>query len=121
VHVAWERIHWDIFLCSFWIWAYLFIFAASVVKLFYTRGRHLGAFVLVMLSLVMLGASLVVALVEIAMNRYSYPTQFVFYLMVAVCPLLLNEKIRPMAPVAFKNALMEDESLTVGTRDAAQM
>ncbi len=121
LHVAWERIHWEIFLCTFWIWAYLFIFAASVIKLFSAKGHHLGAFVLVMLSLVMLGASLVVALVEIAMNRYSYPTQFVFYLMVAVWPLLLNGKIRPIAPVGFGNASVADESITVSTQDAAQM
>jgi hypothetical protein len=87
-HVAWERMHWSFFMSTYWVWGYLVILALSLVQLLRFRGRHLGAFLLFVLTLVALGAGLVVSLVEIAMNRYSCPTQFVFYLTVALAPLL---------------------------------
>ena len=60
----------------------------SVTQLVRFRGRHFGAFLLLVLTLIPLGASLVVCLVEVATDRYSYPTQFVCYLSVALAPLL---------------------------------
>ncbi len=99
--VAVERLHWSLFLSRFWIWAFLAITALCAIRLVLSRGRHLGAFLLLILSLVSFGGGLVVALVEIAMNRYSYPTQFIYYLIVACSPLLwvagtqLNQLQRP--------------------------
>ena len=90
VHVAWERTHWRFFMSPGWVWGYLVVLALSLAQLLRSRGRHLGAFLLFILTLVALGAGLVVSLVEIALNRYSCPTQFVFYLTVAVAPLLWN-------------------------------
>jgi hypothetical protein len=61
--------------------------ALSAAQLGRLRGRHPGAFLLLVLTLIPLGASLVVCLVEVATDRYSYPTQFICYLLVALCPL----------------------------------
>jgi hypothetical protein len=87
-HVAWERAHWRFFMSTYWVWGYFVVLALSLAQLLRFRGRHLGAFLLFILTLVALGAGLVISLVEIAMNRYSCPTQFVFYLTVAAAPLL---------------------------------
>ena len=88
VHVAWERTHWRFFMSTYWVWGYLVVLALSLAQLIRFRGRHLGAFLLFILTLVALGAGLVVSLVEIGMNRYSCPTQFVLYMAVASAPLL---------------------------------
>jgi hypothetical protein len=95
VHVAWEQVHWELFLSRWWLVAYVGIFAAGVLRLCQSRGHNLEAFMIVTLCLLVLGAGLVVALVEIAMSRYSYPTQFVFYLVVALSPALLKSSPRP--------------------------
>jgi len=58
------------------------------MKLVRSRGRHLGAFILTVLTLMALGSAAVVCLVETACDRYSYPTQFIYYLSVALLPLL---------------------------------
>jgi hypothetical protein len=86
--LAWQSLHGVIFQNMFWTWAYFAVLALSVVQLLRFRGRHLGAFLLCTLTLIPLGASLVVCLVEVATDRYSYPTQFVCYLSVALAPLL---------------------------------
>jgi hypothetical protein len=77
-----------------WVWAYFFAFLLSLAKLAGSRCRHLGAFLLTLLTLMALGSAAVVCLVETACDRYSYPTQFVYYLSVALLPLLWVE-IRP--------------------------
>jgi|CZKI01.1.fsa_nt_gi hypothetical protein len=95
-HIAWQAKHWKYFLNGLWVWGYFAIFAMSGLLLFQSHGRHLGAFLLFALSLVALGAGIVVALLEPAIDRYSCPTQFVFYLSVALVPLLWsNINTRP--------------------------
>lgn len=88
LHIVWQAKQWRFFLRRFWVWGLFLTFALSVVQLLRFKGRHLGAFLLLVLSLVAIGAGLVIALVELAINRYSYPTQFVFYSSVAMAPLL---------------------------------
>jgi len=88
LQVAWQSLHGMLFQRAFWSWAYFGVFALSAVRLVRSRGRLPGAFLLCILALVPLGASLVVCLVEEATDRYSYPTQFVYYLSVALVPLL---------------------------------
>jgi len=88
LQVAWQSLHGMVFQRAFWSWAYFAIFALSAVRLARSRGRHLGAFLLCVLALMPLGASLVVCLVEEAADRYSYPTQFIYYLSAALLPLL---------------------------------
>jgi hypothetical protein len=72
------------------------VFVASVVRLARSRGTDAGSFILVFLGAVALGAGAVVCLVEYAGHRYSYPTEFVYALMVALTPLLW---VRPSATV----------------------
>jgi hypothetical protein len=88
LQLAWQWVQDAIFQRLFWSWAYFAVLILSAVQLIRSRGRHLGAALLFALALIPLGASLVVCLVQIAMDRYSYPTQFAYYLVVALAPLL---------------------------------
>ena len=88
LHECWQRFQWIVFQQIFWSWSYLAILALSLIQLARFRGRHFGAFILAVLTATALGASLVVCLVEISIERYSYPTQFIYYLSVALIPLL---------------------------------
>ncbi len=85
---AWQTFHGILFQNVIWTWGYLLISVLGFGQLVRHRGRHVGAFLLVLLALIPLGASLVVCLSEVALDRYSYPTQFVYYLSVALFPLL---------------------------------
>jgi hypothetical protein len=86
--LAWQGFHGAVFQNVAWSWAWLAVMVLSLVRLVASRGRHQGAFLLFALTLIPLGASLVVCMVEVALDRYSYPTQFICYLSVALCPLL---------------------------------
>ena len=85
---AWQTFHGILFQNVIWTWGFLLVSVLGLGQLVRHRGRHLGAFLLVLLALIPIGASLVVCLSEVALDRYSYPTQFVYYLSVALCPLL---------------------------------
>jgi hypothetical protein len=63
------------------------MFALGAARLIRSHGRHAGAFLLLVLTLIPVGSSLVVCLTEIAADRYSYPTQFLYYLSVALASL----------------------------------
>jgi hypothetical protein len=93
VHSAWELLNAGLFNNGIWILAYVVVLIASAVQLIRCEGRHLGAFVLFVLSLCPLGACLVVSLVELAIDRYSYPTQFAYYLAVTAAPLLRLRRV----------------------------
>jgi hypothetical protein len=86
--LGWQSFHGFIFQRVAWSWAFFALSIASLVQLARHAGRHLGAFLLFVLTLIHLGAGLVVCLSQIAMDRYSYPTQFACYLAVALSPLL---------------------------------
>jgi len=85
---GWQAVHGFIFQRILWTWAYFAMLVLSFAQLVRYRGRHLGAFLLLAVTLIPLGAALVVCLVEVALDRYSYATQFICYLSVALCPLL---------------------------------
>ena len=85
---GWQTVHGWIYQNILWTFAYFAMLVASAVQLVRHRGRHLGAFLLLFLTLIPIGAALVVCLVEVALDRYSYATQFVCYLSVALSPLL---------------------------------
>ena len=88
VQTTWQTVHGVLFQNVAWCFAYLAVAVASLVQLARYAGRHLGAFLLVVLTLIPIGASLVVCMFEVALDRYSYPTQFIEYLSVALLPLL---------------------------------
>jgi hypothetical protein len=88
LQLGWQSFHGVVYQNVAWSWAYLVVSALGAAQLARSRGRHLGAFLLVVLALFPLGASLVVCMFEVALDRYSYPTQFACYLSVALFPLL---------------------------------
>jgi hypothetical protein len=88
VQTSWQTLHGILFQNVVWCFAYLAVAVASLVQLARFAGRHLGAFLLVVITLIPIGASLVVCMFEVALDRYSYPTQFIEYLSVALLPLL---------------------------------
>jgi hypothetical protein len=88
LQLGWQSLHGVIFQSVVWAWAYFAVTALSLVQLVRSGGHHRGAFLLVVLALIPIGAGLVVCLVEEALDRYSYPTQFVYYVAVALSPLL---------------------------------
>ena len=84
----WQRLHAAIFQQVAWSYAYFGVLILSVLRLARSRSRDTSAFLLFVLTLIPLGASLNVSLVVITADRYSYPTQFLYYLCVALTPLL---------------------------------
>jgi len=86
----WQRLHAAIFQNMAWACAYFLVLILSAVQLARTRGRDKGVFLLFVLTLIPLGASVIVSLVVISADRYSYPTQFIYYLCVALSPLLFG-------------------------------
>jgi hypothetical protein len=86
----WQRLHGAIFQNMAWFYGYLIVFTLSAARLVRTRCRNRSVFLLFVLTLIPLGASLNVALVVISSDRYSYPTQFIYYLCVALTPLLFG-------------------------------
>lgn len=84
----WQRLHAAVFQNTAWSFAYFTVLILSTVQLARHRGRHDGAFLMVVLTLIPLGASFVICLVQSPTDRYSYPTQFIYYLCVALSPLL---------------------------------
>jgi hypothetical protein len=97
----WQAIHAAVFQNLAWCFAYFAVAGMSAVQLARTKGRDKNVFLLFVLVLIPLGASLVVSLVVISADRYSYPTQFLYYLCVALTPLLFGgtpkdvERIQP--------------------------
>ena len=75
-----------------WVALYLVVFVAAAVRLAAARGRHEGAFVIVTVGMCAIGAALVVCLVEYAGHRYSYPTEFIYFVVVALSPLLRDAR-----------------------------
>jgi len=75
------------------VWSVLFfaVFLSSTLMLVKTRGRHAGAFFVFALTASAFGASLVVCLVEYASFRYSYPTEWTYYLSTALFPLAFTQ------------------------------
>jgi hypothetical protein len=95
MQLAWQYHQQEIFQRMFWAWAYFSVLLLSAIQLFRHHGRHQGAFLLFIFTLMVLGACLVTCLVEESMVRYSYPTEFIYYLGVALLPLLWCEKCGP--------------------------
>ena len=81
----------------FWTGLYVVSLLIAPIALWRSRGCHPGAFAAVAMTLTVLGASLVVALVEYGSYRYSAPTEFVYFL-----PLLPLMFVSPETPAAFE-------------------
>ena len=70
---SWQRIHGALFQTTAWAWGYFIMLFLSLIQLVRFHGRHAGAFLLFALTLIPLGACIVVCLVQNATDRYSYP------------------------------------------------
>jgi hypothetical protein len=86
----WQSLHAVIFQNTAWVFVYFAVFALSAVRLLRSRGLDKSAFLVFALTLIPLGASLITSLVVISADRYSYPTQFIYYLCLALTPLLFG-------------------------------
>jgi len=86
----WQRLHSVIFQNIAWSYLYFIVLTLSAVQLVRSRGRDKSVFLMFALTLIPLGGSLIVSLVVLSADRYSYPTQFMFYLCVALTPLLFG-------------------------------
>lgn len=82
---------------EFWAWPIcMFVgLIASLIVLARTRFRHDGAFVLFIITISAVGASLVVSLVEYSQPRYSYPMEWVYGMSAVLLPLLLMRSTTP--------------------------
>lgn len=71
------------------------VFLVSVVMLIRSRARSKGAFFIFILTTAVIGASLIVCLVEYSnMPRYPYPTEFIYYLALVFSPLIFMKDER---------------------------
>ena len=75
-----------------WMYAYIAIFLLSCLRLCVSKGQVLEIFIVFILTFSTFGANLVICLTSHAIERYTYPMQFVYYLSVACMPLLLSTK-----------------------------
>ena len=95
LEIYWQSWHWKIFQQQVWFWIFLIVFVAGVIRLIFARGHHVGAALVCLIGLMVFGACSLVCLVELGIERYSYPTQFIYYLSPVLLPLLWSpaEKI----------------------------
>jgi len=73
-----------------WVVLYFVMFIGSLVKMIYSRFKDVHSFTIFIISLMLIGAALLISLVEITLDRYSYATHFIYYLVVALSPMLIS-------------------------------
>jgi hypothetical protein len=83
---------------SRWLWplAALLTLLASTVVLAQTRGRSAAAFAAFIMTISLLGASLVISLVEYSQPRYSYPMEWTYFIAPLFVPLLVARRPLPV-------------------------
>jgi hypothetical protein len=86
------RVRRAIFANILWSVVFLAMFVLSTVGLVKSRGRERGRFILFILTVSVVGASMVVSLVELSQPRYSYPMEWVYYLSVVLLPLAMGSR-----------------------------
>ena len=84
-----------LFVNRVWSFGFFIIFIISFLRLLVSRVRHEGAFIVFLIASGAFGASLTVCLVEFPVFRYSYPTEFVYYLAFALAPLMAGPDSNP--------------------------
>jgi len=87
----WQRFQEELWHRRIWLLGFAGAFIASIIQLLRWRWRHNGAFLLFTVTSMAIGACLVTCLVQKAMDRYSYPTEFIYYLAIVLIPLLWRE------------------------------
>lgn len=90
---------WNIFQREAWVWAYFIAFTFSTTRLVSTKGKQLGSFILFILTITVIGSALTTSLVEVSVERYAYPTQFIYYLSTALLPLLWTKEENLITPM----------------------
>jgi hypothetical protein len=79
-----------LFFSMLWVWAFLAIALTSSIQWIRTGFGNERFFLLAFITTIPIGAAALVSLGAVSLIRYSYPTQFVYYLSVALLPLLLG-------------------------------
>jgi hypothetical protein len=103
IHELWQSAHRKIFHNRLWLVPYFGVLILSIVQLVRHRGHHLGSFLLLVLTISAIAAASLVSLVEPSLERYSYPTQFTYYLCLVLVPFLgmkTHIAIDPKTPVS---------------------
>jgi hypothetical protein len=84
---------------TLWVWPVAFFAALAncVVVFLRSRARSTAAFVVVVIGLSAVGASLIVSLVEFSQPRYSYPMEWSYLIVAILLPLALSRSSRPQS------------------------
>lgn len=77
-----------IFAKVFWSYIFFIVFFISVVMLIKSKAQNKGAFFLFTMTSAVIGAAMIVSLAEASLSRYSYPTEFIYYLSLVLLPLI---------------------------------
>lgn len=93
LHIIWQGINSELFNNLLWILISMPVCALAGYRLFQSRLRDLSAFIVSIAFLSLLGSSLVVSIIQLGIERYSYPNHFLIYLI----PILLPSIWRSMA------------------------
>ena len=76
----------------FWIVLFSISYLIAIFKLLTSKFKDRNAFVLFMVGNILILSSILVAMVQLPFNRYSAPTDFAYYLAVALLPSLFLKK-----------------------------
>jgi hypothetical protein len=83
------------FTTQMWVVGFIIVMFVSFFKLVVTKFRDNVAFVLFLMAISNIGASLIISLVEYSQPRYSYPMEWTYYFSVLVgMPLLFFSKVK---------------------------
>ena len=88
IYIYLHKIITKLFAQTLWSYAYFAMLVITTIRLWQTKAHHAGTFIVFIFTLAVLGASLVVSLVEYSQKRYSYPMEWVYYLCITLSPIL---------------------------------
>jgi hypothetical protein len=98
IYRKFRALHGFLFRNRLWVVLAALMLLASSVLLVASRFRDRDSFLVFLLTTAMVGAGLVVTLVQCTADRYSYPTEFIHYLLPAFVPSLVQGAIRRWRP-----------------------
>lgn len=88
IHHSLSTVQAILFKNVFWSIGYFFSLCLSLIVLVRSGFRHNEAFIIFLMNLAVLGAALIVCLVQRPFLRYTYVMEFVYYLGLTLLPLL---------------------------------
>lgn len=88
VHKIYKKIYNVLFRNIIWTFIFLFALVFSFYKLVKSRFRHKGSLIMFTLTLAALLHGLIICMFSFAISRYSYTTEFAFYLSLFLLPII---------------------------------